>query len=104
MKIRFEVISVLGKKVVITEMRWALISEFKHPIMADYEKEVKETLKEPDEVRRSKKDKNVYLYYKKYKYYVCVLIRHLDGAGVIITAYMADKMKKGDIVWKKETK
>lgn len=101
----FEVKSALGKKIRTTKEHWKLVSEVKHPIIKDYEKEVKETIANPDEVRQSKKDTTVYLYYKKYqKYFVCVLVRHLNSEGFIITAYLADKIKKGEIVWRRETK
>ncbi len=101
----FEVESVLGKKIRTTRERWKLISEMKHPIIKSYEPDVKETVSDPDEVRRSKKDRSVYLYYRKLsKYFVCVLVKHLNSEGFVITAYLADKIKKGDIVWKKRQK
>lgn len=101
--IRFEVQSVLGKRIRTTEGYWNIISEGKHPIIKKYEKEVKETLENPDEIRKSKKDPSVFLYYKKYKaWFVCVLVRHLNNEGYIITAYVADKIKKGDIIWQRK--
>lgn len=52
-KVRLEVKTPLGITVRITEEYWKLITEFKHPIIKKYEKEVKETLEEPDEIRES---------------------------------------------------
>jgi len=104
-EIYFEVVSVLGKKIRTTKEHWKLISEIKHPIIKEHEKEVKETLAEPDEIRQSRKDLSVFLYYRKSeKYFVCVLVKHLNSEGFIITAYLADKIKKGNTIWKKETK
>ena len=103
--IYFEVRSVLGVKVRTTEDHWKFISEEKHPIIKDYEEEVRETLRNPEEIRKSRRDERVHLYYKKLgKYYICVLVKHLNGEGFIITAYLADKMKKGEIIWKKSQK
>ena len=103
-QIRFDVRSILGKKVRTTEDYWKLISEVKHPIIRRYEAEVKETIHYPDEVRRSKKDSSVFLYYKKHEnIFICVLIRHLNEEGFIITAYIADKMKRGDVIWQKRS-
>lgn len=104
-EVYFEVESVLGKKIRTTREHWKLISEIKHPIIKGREKEVKETVSDPDEIRRSKKDRSVYLYYRKLsKYFVCVLVKHLNSEGFIITAYLADKIKKGDTIWKKRQK
>lgn len=100
----FEVESILHKKIKTTRSYWNLIIEYKHPIMKKYEKEVKDTLKNADEVRKSKIDPRVYLYYKKYNiHYVCVLVKHTNDDGFIITTYLADKVKKGNIAWKKKS-
>lgn len=66
MSLYFEVSSKLGKKISVTQERWRLIIEVKHLEMRGKEKEVKDTLKDSDEIRISKKDKAVYLYYKNY--------------------------------------
>ncbi len=66
----FKVKSVLGVEVRTTEDHWKFISEEKHPIIKDYEEEVKDTLTNPEEIRKSRRDERVYLYYKKSgKYY-----------------------------------
>ena len=79
-QVRFEVKSCLRKEIRTTEEYWKLISEIKHPLVKRYEAEVKETIKNPDEVRRSKKDSSVFLYYKKYgNLFICVLVRHLNS-------------------------
>jgi len=102
-EIRFHVETVTGKDIRTTNGYWRLISEGKHPIIKKYESEVIETLRDPDEIRKSKRDASVYLYYKKYpQWFICVLVRYLNGDGYIITAYVADKVKKGDVVWKKK--
>lgn len=54
-EVYFEVESVLGKRIRTTREHWKLISEMKHPIIKGHEKEVKETVSDPDEIRRSKK-------------------------------------------------
>ncbi len=90
-----------------TEEYWELITELKHPIIKKYENEVKETLQDPDEVRVSKKDSTVFLYYKQYRRlkmrYICVLTKRLNSEGFIISAYLADKIKKGNIIWQKKS-
>ena len=96
-KIHFEVSSALGKRIRVTRDYWDKIIETKHTIMKGKEKLIKETLKEPEHIRRSKKDLNVYLYYKKVDgNYNCVVVKHLNGDGFIITAYITNRIKAGE--------
>jgi len=107
-KVRFEVVSPLGMTIRTTDEYWGFITEFKHPIIRKYEEEVKETLKTPDEVRASRKDPKVFLFYRQYKKlenrYICVLVKQLNGEGFIVTAYLADKIKRGNVIWPEEQK
>jgi hypothetical protein len=63
---------------------------------------VKEVLTEPTEIRRSKRDSKVHLYYgsQKESLLCCVVVKFLNGDGFIITAYLTKRMV-GDSVWKK---
>lgn len=102
MSIHFEVLCFLGKKIAVTEQHWNYIVDMKHPIMRGMEAEVIETLKHPEEVRKSKKDPNTYLYYKMFNTkFFCVVCKHLNERGFIITTYMTDKIKEGELVWRK---
>jgi len=101
MKIFFEVKTPLNVTIRITEEYWRYIVEIKHKIMANKEHLVKEILSEPDEIRRSLIDKSVFLYYKKFDRLYCVVVKHLNNEGFIITAYPTDKVKEGEIVWTK---
>jgi hypothetical protein len=101
-KIKFSIISKDDKKIIVTEYRWLLITKFKHPIMHDKEKEVKETITNPDQIRISKIDCLVFLYYKKFQdAHVCVVVKHIHSKGFIITTYITTFIKQGEIVWKK---
>ena len=65
--------------------------------MKDKEEIVKDTLKNPNEIRTSRKDKRVFLYYKKFnEKYSCVVAKHLNGDGFIITTYITDRIKMGE--------
>ena len=98
----FEVVSKLGITIRTTRRHWKLISEEKHPEIKNKEKKVMETLKNPKEIRLSKKDEMVYLYYKACKKnYYCVVVKHLNGEGFIITAYITKNIKEGILIWKK---
>ena len=62
--ILFDVLTPLGFHVRVGRSYWQVIVSIKHPVMAGHEKEVKATLENPDEIRRSKADPIVYLFYK----------------------------------------
>ncbi len=64
---------------------------------------VKDTLKDPDIIIRERIDPNVYIYYKCYKkfYYICVVVKHLNNEGYIITAYITDRLKRGEKIYEK---
>ncbi len=66
--------------------------------------EVKATLSEPIEVRTSQDDENVFLYYRIHgKYYLCVVARHLNDHGFIVTSYLNTKIKEGNLDMEKIT-
>ncbi|MEQ1574028.1 MAG: hypothetical protein ABMA15_24155 [Vicinamibacterales bacterium] len=50
-------------------------------------------------IRRSTKDPAVYLYYRQEDgRFCCVVAKHLNGDGFIVTAYLTDKIKAGEVV------
>ena len=87
----------------VTVAYWNIITQIKHPIMNGQEIEVQATLTQPDEIRRSRSDSNVYLFYKfqREKRWLCAVIRQLNGEGFLITTYPTDAIKEGEIVWQK---
>lgn len=98
----FDVLSKLGKRIRISHDHWKLIIEQKHLELAGKEDEVKATLKNPLEIRRSRKDTAVFLHYRKSgRYYYCVVVKHLNGDGFIITAYLTKNIKEGARIWKR---
>jgi hypothetical protein len=77
-----------------------LIVSEKHPVLAGHEAEVKETLSDPDEIRRSRKDAQVLLFYRRQRpRWLCAAVRRTDGAGFLITAYPTDAVKAGETIW-----
>lgn len=70
--------------------------------MRGREKKVQEVLKKADEVRRSRINSSVYLYYKKERgNYICVVVKHLNDEGFLVTAYLTKAMKIGEVIWKR---
>lgn len=101
--IHFQVKTPHGVLIRTTKEYWQKIITTKHPSIAKYEDKVKETLKDPDEIWRSKQDEEVYLYYKNIgKLYVCVIIDQvMINEGYIVTAYLTDRIKEGEQIYVK---
>jgi hypothetical protein len=99
----FVVDSRLGYAVRTTPGYWALITRVKHPTLAGRERAVIRTLTAPDEIRVSKVDASVYLFYRKLSgKYLCVVSKRLGrDAGFIMTAYITERLKEGRIAWKR---
>lgn len=99
----FQVLTPLGFHVHATRAYWELIITIKHPIMAGCENGVRQTLQDPVEVRRSKSDPDVYLFYKTERTgrWICAVAKRLDGEGYLITAYPTNAIKEGVRIWPK---
>ena len=102
-ELQFEVITPLGFRVRVTRAYWDIIVGFKHPVMAAHEQAVKETLEKPSEIRLSKSDPSVHLFYRteRSERWVCAVAKRLNGEGFLITAYPTDAIKEGDRIWPK---
>ena len=96
-----EITTPLGVKVTCPREYWHYIVSIKHPIMKGKENLVSKTLEDPDEIRRSKIDVDVYLYYRMVDRLYCGVAKHADENGFLITAYPTEKVKEGEIIWTK---
>jgi hypothetical protein len=71
--------------------------------MAGREDDVRSALENPDEIRQSKSDKDVYLFYKaeNEKRWICAVSKQTGDTGFLITTYPTDAIKKGVQIWHK---
>jgi hypothetical protein len=99
----FEAQTPLGFRVRVTSARWKVIVTAKHPIMVGHESLVRAALESPDEVRQSRIDPQVLLFYKAEptKRWTCAVAKRLADSGFIITAYPTDAIKEGVRIWPK---
>jgi hypothetical protein len=100
----FEVLTPLGFKVGVTKSYWEVIIKIKHPVMAGREQDVRATLEQPDEIRQSKSDPDVYLFYKaeREKRWICAVSKRTNELeGFLVTTYPTDAIKEGMQVWHK---
>jgi hypothetical protein len=94
-----------GDSVRLTDERLAHILE--HAELADMEDELERVLQTPSEVRRSRSDEDVKLFYQFYARtrvggkWLCVVVKYQPDDAFIITAYLTDTVKAGEVLWPK---
>ena len=94
-----------GRSVRLTPERRAHIERRKE--MVGQRAKIRETLTEPDVVRRSRHDPAVYLYYKHFgetpvsEKYLLVVAKVEVESPFVITAFFTDTIKAGEQLWPK---
>ena len=92
-----------GLHIRLTDERFAHILD--HPEMVDMEGRIAETLSSPEQVVESLSDSEARLYYRFYlgtrvgDKYLCVVVKVQAGDAFVVTAYLTDKVKKGNLLW-----
>ena len=97
----FEVVTPLGFRVRVTRAYWELIVTVKHPVMRGREVDVQSVLQKPEEVRRSRGDPGVLLFYRVEEpgRWLCAVAKRLHDEGFLITTYPTDAIKEGERIW-----
>lgn len=99
-EVYLKTLSKLSKRISVSKSYWDYIVNIKHKNVKGLEREVINALKNPVEIRRSTKDPSVYLYYGKYgDKFICVVAKHLNEDGFIITVYLTRRFV-GEVVWR----
>ena len=100
-----------GHEIKLELETWKEIQE-KHRELIGKIDRVKETLSNPYKVIKSIKMPNVNLFYRYYKFgppdegkswkkYLCVVVKAVFSENIISTAYVTDKIKRGELIWGK---
>ena len=96
---------IVGRRIQLTEEGWAHIIG-RRRYMADFRNGIGETLREPEEIRRSNSvPETTRLYYKGYygtnvgDKWVCVVVKVLPDEAFIVSAYVTDRIKEGELLW-----
>ena len=103
-RILFRATSPLGYPVVLTRNRWREIVRFKHPAVEQHERHAEQCISQPEVVRASAKDADVHLHYLPLapNQYLCVVVAPgSTEEHFVVTAYLTDRLKQGDELWKK---
>lgn len=92
-----------GRSVRVTDERLSHI--LLHQEMAGMQEEIERVLRTLAEVRVSRSDETVQLFYEYYAEtlvggkWLCVVVKCLADDAFVVTAYLTDRMKPGDVVW-----
>ena len=91
--------------ITLTDKQWSHIIE-EHPEIQPYKNRLSEVLSKPDLVKRSRRNKDTFLYYRFYKSiykgkYLLAVARTKDNP-MLLTCYITDRIKEGDVIWKKD--
>ncbi|MGH7815458.1 MAG: DUF4258 domain-containing protein [Candidatus Binataceae bacterium] len=98
----FNVTTPLGFSVRCSRTYWNFIVTQKPPVLLGHDTEVKEALSDPDQIRRSRKDRGVFLFYRGASpRWLCAAARRENGEGFLITAYPTGAIKAGEQIWTK---
>lgn len=95
-----------GRSVRLTDERLAHI--LLHQEMAGMEAEIERVVQAPIEVRVSRLDDTVQLFYEFYAKtlvggkWLCVVVKCLPDDVFVVTAYLTDRIKPGETVWLKK--
>ena len=69
---------------------------------------IERVLSTPTEVRVSRSDKTVELFYQFYvqtrvgEKWLCVVVKYQPDDAFVVTAYLTDQLKPGDTIWPKK--
>jgi hypothetical protein len=97
----FEVTSKLGTRIHLTREYWEIVATKKHPSVAGLLNEARLALIDPFEVRRSRQDPTIFLYYRKLNAkFICAVAKHLNDDGFVVTVYITQKIKRGEVRWR----
>jgi len=79
-----------------------------HAELAGMEDAIERLLQSPTEVRRSRSDDNVMLFYEFYTRtrvggkWLCGVVKYLPDDAFVVTAYLTNTIKPGEVVWPKK--
>lgn len=95
-----------GRLIRLTDERMAHILQ--HPEMIGMEAEIVQVLQRPAEVRLSRSDSTVQLFYEYYVKtrvggkWLCAVVKYAADDGFVVTAYLTDQLKPGERLWPKK--
>jgi hypothetical protein len=98
---------IYNRQIRLTDERQEHI-EADHPEMSGQIDKIQGTLLKPERIARSRTDSDVELFYRHYEVtpvtekYLCVVVKVLIDDVFIITAYLTDTIKGGEVLWERK--
>ena len=92
-----------GRQVRLTAERLEHILE--HPEMKEMEAKIEHVLRQPQQVRRSRSDPGVRLFYQFCPQtivggkWLCLVVKYQENDAFVVTAYLTDNPKAGEDLW-----
>ncbi len=98
----FEVKAKKNGKIKLTEERETHIV-MRHPEMLNKSESIRESLVAPELIKESAYDSQTWIYYRQHSTndYIAVVAKIKNDSGFVITSYIAEIIKEGKIIWKK---
>lgn len=95
-----------GKEIELPEERWNHITK-EHPEIKSLINKVGDVLANPDHVKLSKRDKEVFLYYRFYPdiqagKYLLIVVKKGRERSFVLTGYITNAIRKGDTLWERK--
>lgn len=98
--LEFDASTPFGLRVRCSRAHWRFLAGMKPPVLAGRSDEVRRALEFPDQVRRSRSDPAVLLFYGRHeKRRHCGVVRIVADGAFLVTAYPTDALKAGEVVW-----
>jgi hypothetical protein len=90
----------------LTDERWNYITS-QHPEIKPYKDRLGEVASGTDLIKKSRSDKDVWLYYRFFTdifggKYILVVVKREESRHFVVTAYITDYIKGGELVWEKK--
>lgn len=92
-----------GRVVRLTDERVAHILQ--HQEMAGMAADIERILQTPTEVRVSRSDDTVRLFYAQTRVggkWLCIVVKYPPDDAFVVTAYLTDQLKPGETLWPKK--
>ncbi len=94
-----------NNKIKLTDNQWNHIVK-EHPEVEPYKNRLSEVLGKPDLVKRSKRNRDTFLYYRYYKDIYrgkyLLAVAEIKEKSMILTCYITDRIKEGGAIWRKD--
>ena len=99
----------MGREIRLTEDAIGHISE-DHPelLRIGLESSIADAIADPDIVMRSRRRDVGELFYKQrmsdpfVNRHICVVVKMLENYGYVWTAYIVNRLRRGEVIWRKE--